>query len=103
MSQAAVPAQLFGVPADGKKVRWTAYDVYRVTNGKISEEWAGDDHDPDRSLQPSVGCLTSPHQRPTGFGPGAVRRLRTAPADCARTPQPGRRPERQRTLRERKR
>jgi predicted ester cyclase len=39
MSQAAVPVQLFGVPADGKKVRWTAYDVYRVTNGKISEEW----------------------------------------------------------------
>jgi predicted ester cyclase len=39
MSQAAVPVQLFGVPADGKKIRWIAYDVYRVTNGKISEEW----------------------------------------------------------------
>jgi len=58
MSQAAVPVQLFGVPADGKKVRWTAYDVYRVTNGKISEEWAGDDHDPDRCLQPAMGGLT---------------------------------------------
>jgi hypothetical protein len=73
MSQAAVPVQLFGMPADGNKVRWTAYDVHWVTNGKISEEWAGGDHDPDRCLQPSVGCLTSPHQRPTSFGPGAVR------------------------------
>jgi steroid delta-isomerase-like uncharacterized protein len=38
-----VKGSLFGVPADGKQVRWTAYDVYRVTDGKISEEWAGDD------------------------------------------------------------
>ena len=40
---ATVKGSLLGVPADGKPVRWTAYDVYRVTDGKISEEWAGDD------------------------------------------------------------
>jgi steroid delta-isomerase-like uncharacterized protein len=40
---ATVKGSLLGVPADGKQVRWTAYDVYRVTDGKISEEWAGDD------------------------------------------------------------
>jgi predicted ester cyclase len=40
---ATVRGSLLGVPADGKPVRWNAYDVYRVTGGKISEEWAGDD------------------------------------------------------------
>jgi predicted ester cyclase len=38
---ATVKGSLLGVPADGKPVRWNAYDVYRVTDGKISEEWAG--------------------------------------------------------------
>ena len=40
---ATVKGSLLGVPADGKPVRWNAYDVYRITDGKISEEWAGDD------------------------------------------------------------
>jgi steroid delta-isomerase-like uncharacterized protein len=40
---ATVKGSLLGVPADGKPVQWNAYDVYRVTDGKISEEWAGDD------------------------------------------------------------
>jgi len=31
------------VPADGKPVRWNAIDIYRITDGKISEEWAADD------------------------------------------------------------
>jgi predicted ester cyclase len=57
MSQAAVPVQLFGVPADGKKVRWTAYDVYRVTNGKISEEWAGDDV---ATIMTQIGAFNPP-------------------------------------------
>jgi hypothetical protein len=30
-------------PANGKPVRWDAVDLYRVTDGKISEEWAADD------------------------------------------------------------
>ena len=32
-----------GHAADGKPVRWNAVDIYRVTDGKISEEWAADD------------------------------------------------------------
>jgi predicted ester cyclase len=34
---------LLGIPATGKRVRWDAVDVYRVSNGKIVEEWAADD------------------------------------------------------------
>jgi predicted ester cyclase len=30
---------LFGFPPTGKKVRWDEIDTYRVTNGKITEEW----------------------------------------------------------------
>ena len=40
---ATVRGSLLGVPADGKPVRWNAVDIYRVTDGKISEEWAVDD------------------------------------------------------------
>ena len=40
---ATVKGTLLGVPADGKSVRWGAVDIYRVTDGKISEEWAADD------------------------------------------------------------
>jgi steroid delta-isomerase-like uncharacterized protein len=34
---------LFGVPATGNHVQWTAIDIYRMKNGKIAEEWAADD------------------------------------------------------------
>jgi hypothetical protein len=40
---ATVQGSLLGAPADGKPVRWDAVDIYRVTDGKISEEWAADD------------------------------------------------------------
>src|SRR6476661_2537044 len=40
---ATVRGSLLGAPADGKPVRWDAVDIYRVTGGKISEEWAADD------------------------------------------------------------
>ncbi|HJY58930.1 MAG TPA: ester cyclase [Streptosporangiaceae bacterium] len=40
---ATAKGSLLGVPADGKPVRWNAVDIYRVTDGKISEEWAADD------------------------------------------------------------
>jgi steroid delta-isomerase-like uncharacterized protein len=40
---ATVRGSLLGVPADGKRVRWDAVDIYRITDGKISEEWAADD------------------------------------------------------------
>jgi predicted ester cyclase len=37
-------ADLLGIPAAGRKVRWDAVDIYRVTDeGRISEEWASDD------------------------------------------------------------
>ncbi len=34
---------LLGIPATGKPVQWNAIDVYRITDGKIIEEWAADD------------------------------------------------------------
>ena len=52
-----VRGSLFGVPADGKQVRWTAYDVYRVTDGKISEEWAGDDV---AAIMTQIGAFNPP-------------------------------------------
>ena len=54
---ATVKGSLLGVPADGKPVRWTAYDVYRITDGKISEEWAGDDI---ATLMAQIGAFNPP-------------------------------------------
>ena len=54
---ATVKGSLLGVPADGKPVRWNAYDVYRVTDGKISEEWAGDDI---AAIMTQVGAFNPP-------------------------------------------
>jgi steroid delta-isomerase-like uncharacterized protein len=54
---ATVKGSLLGVPADGKPIRWTAYDVYRVTNGKISEEWAGDDI---ATIMTQIGAFNPP-------------------------------------------
>jgi steroid delta-isomerase-like uncharacterized protein len=34
---------LLDVPASGRQVRWNAVDVYRIVDGRISEEWAADD------------------------------------------------------------
>ncbi len=34
---------LVGIPATGRRVHWDAVDVYHLTDGKISEEWAVDD------------------------------------------------------------
>ena len=34
---------LLGIPASGRAVRWDAIDVYRLSDGKIAEEWAGED------------------------------------------------------------
>ena len=54
---ATVKGTLLGVPADGKPIRWTAYDVYRVTDGKISEEWAGDDI---ATIMTQIGAFSPP-------------------------------------------
>ncbi|MCX4974920.1 ester cyclase [Streptomyces sp. NBC_00620] len=34
---------LLGIPASGRKVQWDAIDLYKLRNGKISEEWASED------------------------------------------------------------
>jgi steroid delta-isomerase-like uncharacterized protein len=54
---ATVKGTLLGVPADGKPVRWNAVDIYRVTDGKISEEWAADDV---ATIMIQVGGFTPP-------------------------------------------
>jgi steroid delta-isomerase-like uncharacterized protein len=54
---ATVKGTLLGVPADGKPVRWGAVDIYRVTDGKISEEWAANDI---ASIMAQVGAFAPP-------------------------------------------
>ena len=44
-------------PADGKPVRWDAVDIYRVTDGKISEEWAADDV---ATIMAQIGAFNPP-------------------------------------------
>jgi predicted ester cyclase len=34
---------LLGIPATGKHLRWDAVDLYKLSGGKVSEVWAGDD------------------------------------------------------------
>jgi steroid delta-isomerase-like uncharacterized protein len=41
--EATHEGELLGIPATGRRVRWDAVDVYRLRDGKISEEWAADD------------------------------------------------------------
>jgi steroid delta-isomerase-like uncharacterized protein len=55
-----VKGALMGIPADGKKVRWDAVDIYRVTDGKISEEWALDDI---ATVLVQLGVFTPPWAR----------------------------------------
>jgi steroid delta-isomerase-like uncharacterized protein len=54
---ATVKGTLLGVPADGKPVKWNAVDIYRVTDGKISEEWAADDV---AQIMAQVGAFSPP-------------------------------------------
>ncbi|AGZ44153.1 ester cyclase [Actinoplanes friuliensis] len=54
---ATVKGQLLGVPADGRTVRWDAVDIYRVTDGRISEEWAADDL---VTIMTQLGAFTPP-------------------------------------------
>jgi SnoaL-like polyketide cyclase len=54
---ATVKGSLLGVPADSKPVRWNAIDIYRITDGKISEEWAADDI---ATIMTQVGVFTPP-------------------------------------------
>src|SRR5688500_439734 len=41
--EATHEGNLLGIAPTGRRVRWDAVDVYRLVDGKIVEEWAGDD------------------------------------------------------------
>jgi len=41
--EATHEGELLGIAPTGRRVRWDAVDVYRLREGKISEEWAADD------------------------------------------------------------
>jgi predicted ester cyclase len=41
--EATQKGDLLGIGPAGRRVRWDAVDVYRLTSGKITEEWAADD------------------------------------------------------------
>jgi predicted ester cyclase len=34
---------LLGIPATGKHLRWDGVDLYRLADGKVTDDWAGDD------------------------------------------------------------
>ena len=34
---------LLGIEPTGRRVRWDGVDIYRLADGRIVEEWAGDD------------------------------------------------------------
>ena len=41
--EATHEGNLLGLEPTGRRVRWDAVDIYRVADGLIVEEWAGDD------------------------------------------------------------
>jgi predicted ester cyclase len=55
--EATHKGNLLGIPATGRRVRWEALDVYRASNGKIVEEWAGDDM---LAILANLGVYTPP-------------------------------------------
>jgi len=55
--EATHQGNLLGIAPTGRRVRWDAVDVYRLTDGKISEEWAADDL---TAILHRVGAYTPP-------------------------------------------
>ena len=55
--EATHQGELLGIPPTGKRVRWDAVDVYRLSDRKISEEWAADDL---TAILHQVGAYTPP-------------------------------------------
>ena len=41
--EATHEGNLLGIAPTGRRVRWDALDIYRLADGMIVEEWAGDD------------------------------------------------------------
>jgi predicted ester cyclase len=55
--EATHKGNLLGIEATGRRVRWDAVDVYRLKDGKITEEWAADDL---TAILDQVGAYTPP-------------------------------------------
>jgi predicted ester cyclase len=55
--EATHEGNLLGIAPTGRRVRWDAVDVYRLADGKIVEEWAGDDL---AAILHQVGAYTPP-------------------------------------------
>jgi len=55
--EATHKGELLGIAPTGRKVRWDAVDVYRLKDGKITEEWAADDL---TAILHGVGAYTPP-------------------------------------------
>jgi predicted ester cyclase len=55
--EATHQGNLLGIAPTGRRVRWDAVDVYRLSDGKISEEWAADDL---TAILHQVGAYTPP-------------------------------------------
>jgi predicted ester cyclase len=55
--EATHEGDLLGIAPTGRKVRWNAVDLYRLRDGKISEEWAADDM---AAILHQVGAYTPP-------------------------------------------
>jgi predicted ester cyclase len=55
--EATHQGNLFGIQPTGRRVRWDAVDVYRLSGGMIAEEWAADD---TTAILHQVGAYTPP-------------------------------------------
>jgi predicted ester cyclase len=55
--EATHEGDLLGIAPTGRRLRWDAVDVYRLMDGKISEEWAADDM---TAVLHQVGAYTPP-------------------------------------------
>ena len=55
--EATHEGNLLGLGPTGRRVRWDAVDVYRLADGMIVEEWAGDDL---AAILYQVGAYTPP-------------------------------------------
>lgn len=55
--EATHEGNLLGIEPTGRRVRWDAVDIYRLEDGRIVEEWAGDDL---AAILHQVGAYTPP-------------------------------------------
>jgi len=55
--EATHEGNLLGITPTGRRVRWDALDIYRLADGMIVEEWAGDDL---AAILYQVGAYTPP-------------------------------------------